>query len=58
MGCTLCTFKRLQRYRWNFLNDDVLLCLKVVLNPANSTDPDEMQHSMIIMVARFQCTKG
>ena len=30
--------------RWNFLNYDVLLSLKIVLISANSEDLDEMQH--------------
>ena len=31
-------------HRWNYLNYDVFLSLKIVFILANSADPDEMQH--------------
>ena len=43
MGLTIAYFRG-RMYGKNFLNCDVFLSLKVVLNLVNSEDPDEMQH--------------
>ena len=52
----------------NFLNYDVFLSLKTVLNLANSADPDEMQHNAAFhlglhclpkyLLRGFQSSKG